>query len=404
MTSQAMSAASVSRSRRVASTLFVWGGSAALLLVTLAVLAVLAWMKYREFAAAAAAGARPEMPVPVVVASVSSLAWRNSTSAIGTVLSPHSISLNNELPGTVAEVRFEPGGIVEKDQVLVLFDTSVERAQLEAAMAREKFAASTLKRNRQLAGSEAITELELEELESQWSQAQAQVSELQAIIERKTIKAPFRARVGLTELNRGQYLAAGSLITSLQGIEDYLHVDFMLPQGTASQVEIGQPVELTAAGRTWEANLLAIDAQADRGTRNVRARVRVANPPVRLLPGDSVQVRIEYGPRIVLPAVPADAVRRSPQGAFVFVIEETAKGELRADERPVIPAAQVGGRVGIASGVVAGDRVAAEGSFKLQDGSLVMPAPGLGASQAASDSPTPAPATAPEAAKGATSQ
>ncbi len=351
-----------------------WAGSILLVGLTLGLLALLAWKKYGEIQAAMNMPPPPEMPIAVGIEPVGTLSWRNSTTSIGTILAPRSITVNNETQGTVADVDFKPGQLVEEGARLLSLDTSVEEAQLKAAEVREKFALTTLERNRQMARSDSIAQKELEDVESLWQQAQAEVEELKAMIARKTIVAPFRSRVGLSDVQKGQYLPAGTMITNLQSVEDHLLVEFTLAQFVVSQVNPGDPVILVTAGEEHPATISAIDAQADRQTRNVRIRARIDNPPASLSPGDSVSVQVEYGPAMNVPSVPAESVRRSPQGTFVFLAEENKAGELRASARPVVLATSAGSRVGIASGVRADEPVIVEGSFKLHDGALIIPA------------------------------
>jgi membrane fusion protein (multidrug efflux system) len=234
----------------------------------------------------------------------------------------------------------------------------------------------------------SIAERELEEVESQWQQSRAEVEELQAMIARKTIVAPFRGRVGLSDVHKGQYLAPGSLITTLQSVEDHLLVEFTLAQYVVSEVETGDPVQLLTASQELPATISAIDAQADRETRNVRVRARIDSPPDSLSPGDSVSVRVEYGPAMEVPAVPAESVRRSPQGTFVFLAEKTQAGELRASARPVVIATSAGSLIGVASGIAPGDQVVVEGSFKLHDGALIVPVGSDSGQSAAPDATT----------------
>ncbi|MGI9519992.1 MAG: efflux RND transporter periplasmic adaptor subunit, partial [Pirellulaceae bacterium] len=293
----------------------------------------------------------------------------NSTTGIGTILAPRFITVNNELPGTVATVLFEPGQLVEKGVELLSLDTKVEQAQLKAAEVREKFALQAIERNQQMADS--IPEKEKEEAESRWEQASAEVEELQAMITRKTITSPFRGRVGLSDVQPGQYLPAGSLITTLHSVEDHLLVEFTLAQYVVNKVNTGDSVIVVFGDTNYPAKISAIDAQADRQTRNMRVRARVDNPPDSLRPGDSVSVKVEYGTAMNLMSVPAQAVRRSPQETFVFLAETNKAGELRATARPVLLATVVGSNIGIASGLSADDQVIVEGSFKLQDGTLI---------------------------------
>lgn len=359
-------------------------GSFSVFAATLGLIAGLAYYKYEQIQQASKQGPPPIPPTPVGIRTVEPVVYRNQTTAVGTVLAPRSITLSNELPGTVDQVKFQPGATVEPEQVLLTLDTSVEQAQLQAAEARVKFTESTYRRTQQMAATKAVTELELEETESQWKQATAQVAELKAVIARKTIKAPFRARAGLSDTHVGQYLPAGSLITTLQSIDNYLYVDFMISQTIVRWLEVGQAVTLFIGNSEYQATIEALDAQADRSTRNVRVRARWTEPPALAVPGDSVQVVVAYGPEMNYPAVPAESVRRSPQGTFVFLVEENAEQQLVARQTPVIIGVTVGKQVGIANGLKSGDRVVADGSFKLRDGESIAPA------QILLDSPPPA--------------
>jgi len=161
------------------------------------------------------------------------------------------------------------------------------------------------------------------------------------------------------------------MITTLQSVEDHLLVEFTLAQSVVNQLEPHGSVKIVFTGSELPANISAVDAQADRQTRNVRIRARIDNPPSQMSPGDSVQVLVEFGPQLDLPAVPAEAVRRSPQGTFVFMAEENDDGSLVASARPVILATSVDSMIGIASGVAIGEQVIVDGSFKLQDGAPI---------------------------------
>ncbi|MGI9515659.1 MAG: hypothetical protein ACR2NP_01325, partial [Pirellulaceae bacterium] len=91
-----------------------WLGSILVVGATLGVLTFLAWKKYSEIQASMNMPAPPEMPVAVGIQPAGTMSWRNSTTGIGTILAPRFITVNNELPGTVATVLFEPGQLVEK--------------------------------------------------------------------------------------------------------------------------------------------------------------------------------------------------------------------------------------------------------------------------------------------------
>ncbi len=345
-----------------------------ILLVTSVILvgSGLAAYKYWQIQSAMAEPPPPEMPVAVKIAPVDIIKYRLETTIIGTVLAPQSIMLSNEIAGTVAELGFKPGDIVEKDQTLVALDTSVERAELQAAQARVRLTNSTLARMRKAASTDAVTAAEVDEAEAQFDQASAAVAQLQAIIARKSLRAPFRGKIGLCNTHVGQFLPSGFQIASLQSIDDFVNIDFMIPQSAADSVQVGQPVDLVDADTHYSAKIIAIDARADRLSRNLMARAMLTPVPATLVPGDSVRVHIEYGPPLETLSVPAESVRRAPMNTFVYVVERDKDDKERAFARTVRLGKTVGSRVSILEGLKISDRVVADGSFKLHENSLVM--------------------------------
>ena len=186
--------------------------------------------------------------------------------------------------------------------------------------------------------------------------------------------APFDARVGLFDLHPGQYLAAGSEITELSGVADYLNIDFAMPQSVAATVGVGDAIELLlpSAPQPLLSSIVAVDASANLQSRSLMARARLDNPPTTLHPGDSVKVRIPYGPNVPAVTVASTAVRRGPTGTSVYVAVET-NGQLRAESRSVVVLGSDGSRTWIAEGIAAGDTVITDGSFKVSEGRLLAP-------------------------------
>jgi membrane fusion protein, multidrug efflux system len=347
-------------------------GSIAVLVAVCGIGGYLAWFKYSQIVAASEQGPPPEMPEAVTIAPAKSIAFRASVTAIGTIRAPRSITLSNEVAGTVTSIKVESGEIVTAGHVLVLLDHAVEDAMLASAKAQQQMARSMLERTQRVARENASSANEIDQAVADMAQSDAEVARLSAIIEKKTLKAPFQAKAGLVNTHVGQYLSEGTEITSLQGIDDYVDVDFMMPQSVADSVEIGQEIGVLLQPQSLSAELVALDAIADRSTRNLMGRARLKQPPAFLQPNDAVKVRVEYGPEQTAIAVPAEALRRSPTGAFVYVAENDQTGSLRAQIRRVVPGQSIDGAVVVSGGVNEGDSVIVDGSFKLREGSLVM--------------------------------
>ena len=258
-------------------------GSIALVLVVLGVGAAIGYKKYLMMTTLPPDS--PEQPEVVVFATPKIVPSQNTTTTVGTILAPRSIQLRTEVVGTVSKMSFKPGELVTQGQDLLKLDASVEEAQLEGAIATMDLAASTLKRTQDAAKLRAISELELEQAAAIMLQAKADVSRLKSIIRKKTLKAPFDARAGLFDVQVGQYLPEGTQITMLQGIDNFVYIDFMIPQQAADDLHVGDEIRLAMQPRNYHPKIIAVDSQADRNTSNVLARAKLDDPPASMCGG-----------------------------------------------------------------------------------------------------------------------
>lgn len=350
-----------------------WLGSILLVLFVLLIGVGLAAWKYESIQNEQGASAnQPEPMESVTIAVARQIEHRPITTSIGTVLALRSITLKNELAGTVREVRLRPGQIVEAGALLVALDVSVEEAELRAQEAQAALAKTVLNRRQNLNQELATTQEEVDRARSDLDVARAQMARTKAIIAKKTIRAPFRARVGIADVHPGQYLDEGTLLTTLQGVGDAVHVDFTVAQQVAAGLREGEIVEVFAAGESSviKAKILALDARVDPTTRNamIRARIEGNNLPA---PGASVRVRVPVGLTRNVVAIPISALRKGPGGDQVFVITADKDGRTRVHPRPVESGPMFGDEIVIYSGLAAGERIASVGSFKLRDGLLV---------------------------------
>src|SRR5881398_2609895 len=366
-----------------------WTGSA-VLLGTLVITAgsLVAWKHASARKADAAAASQPEPVESVTLAVARERQYRPTTTAVGTILALNSITLRNELAGTVSQVTLVPGQVVEAGVVLVALDVSVEEAELQAQTAQADLAETTLARLERLWEARATSQEEVDQARAARDVALAQIARTRAIIARKAIRAPFRARVGLSDVHPGQYLNEGTQLTTLQGVDDAVHVDFTVAQGVAAGLRVGQSVDVfaTSDSSSTAARIVAIDARIDPTTRNAMVRARIEGAANAPTPGASVRVRVPMGPPRTAVAVPVSALRKGPGGDHVFVIAPDKDGKTRARSRQVETGAMLGDEIVILAGLSAGERVASSGSFKLRDAVRVaIPSdPGAGGGQVTS--------------------
>jgi membrane fusion protein (multidrug efflux system) len=342
-------------------------------------LGLASWKAGSLAAADAAAATQPEHMETVTAAVAAPRTHVRSTTAIGTVLALRSITLSNEVPGTVREVALVPGQIVEEGAVLVAFDVAVEEAELRAQEAEARQAELLFGRTNAALASSGASAADVDRARAANEVATANVERIKALIERKRIRAPFRARVGLADVHPGQYLEAGAELTTLQGVDDAVHIDFTVAQDVAAALRVGDLVDVVvdAASPSHGAELVAIDARVDALTRTALLRARLSDVPRLPSPGASIRVRVPLGAPIEATAVPVTALRKGPQGEHVFVLVEDAEPgkdaekPTRASLRKVVSGPIVGDEVLVLEHLEPGERVAASGSFKLREGALV---------------------------------
>jgi membrane fusion protein, multidrug efflux system len=341
--------------------------------VLVAGVALAAWKQssIEENNAAAANQAEPMESVAYAIAE--GREHSQTTTAIGTVVALRSITVRNELPGTVRRVNLTPGDVVAAGTVLVALDVSVEQAELQALEAQRDLAETQLERMQRMVERRAASQMELDTARAQRDVAAAQISRTRAIIARKTIRAPFRARIGISDVHEGQYLNEGTELTTLQGVDETAYVDFTVAQHVGATLRKGADVRIFTTHETTPvtAQVLALDARVDPATRNTVVRARIAQAQAAPAPGASVRVEVPVGAPRSSVVVPASALRKGPGGDHVYVLAQDKDGNTRAHLRAVQVAAMAGDEVVLSGGLLAGERVAASGSFKLREAALV---------------------------------
>ena len=332
---------------------------------------LVAWKRNAIRKSDAAASHQPEPIESITMAAAKERQYRPTATSIGTVLALNSVTLRNELAGTVRRVALVPGQIVDAGTVLVALDVSVEEAELQAEQAQADLAQTTLARVQRMLDAQAASQEELDQARAARDVAIAAMNRTRAVIARKTIRAPFRARVGISDIHPGQYLNEGTEITTLQGVDAAANVDFTVAQEVAAALRPGEGVSIYAADdhQPIAARIVAVDSRVDPTTRNAMVRARV--PSHAPAPGSSVRVEVPEGPLTEVVSIPVSGLRKGPGGDHVFLILPDSSGKPRAHDQPVVSGPVIDDDVVILRGVKAGQQVATSGSFKLRESVLV---------------------------------
>jgi len=303
--------------------------------------------------------------------------WPSTHRAIGTLVAMHGVDVSADLPGVVNRITFVSGRPARAGEVLVELDTKQERAQLAAAEAQFKLDQITLARFQELKTKGVTSQAELDKATAEAQQSEARAKEIEATIERKTLRAPFSGILGIRKVNLGQYLNPGDPVVSLQSL-DPIYVDFSIPQQELEHLRIGQDLHVTAEGTgggDFVGKISAINSIVDEATRNVQVRAEFANPDGRLLPGMFVEAEVDLGQPGEYIALPASAINYAPYGNSVFIVETMAAPDGRkyqgVRQQFVGVGPSRGDQIAILNGVSRGDTVVTSGVFKLRNGAAI---------------------------------
>ncbi|MEQ9825247.1 MAG: efflux RND transporter periplasmic adaptor subunit [Puniceicoccaceae bacterium] len=335
------------------------------------IVGVLAGVKVTQIQTMIAAGENmPEPSETVTTADATFQEWNPVIRGIGNVAAVQGVTVTTEVPGKVVKIHFESGQEVEADQILLELDASTERAQLNSAIASADLAKVSVDRARELFEKEAIAKSELDAAEARFTEAEAMVENLRALLAKKVIRAPFAGRLGIRQVNLGQFVASGQQVVSLQSI-DPIYVDFYLPQQRLARLKVGYEVEVTSEDLDFKpmvGTISAIAPEVDQDTRNVLVRATLQNTTGVLRPGMFVEaVVLQPETRTVL-VVPATAILFAPYGNSIFVVQPAESGSGQVVIQHFVRLGETrGDYVEILEGLEAGDTVVTTGGFKLRN-------------------------------------
>ncbi|MFM0249587.1 efflux RND transporter periplasmic adaptor subunit [Paraburkholderia sediminicola] len=314
------------------------------------------------------------------------------TEGSGNTLLPGTLRGNVESPiyarstGYLLHWYVDIGARVKQGQLLADLDTPEIDQELAQALAQRQQASSSLglakssaERWQQLRTRDAVSQQELDERQSTYTQdvanlsaADANVKRLQQLESFKRIVAPFSGVVTQRNVDVGDLIDAGSgtsraLFALAQS--DPLRVYVQLPQAYAENVSVGQKVVVTQAelpGQQFHGTITHISGAIDVPTRSLQIEVTLPNPDGTLRPGAYVQVAVPAAAHAQL-TVPGNALLFRAEGPRVAVVDEKGNVALRK----IVIAQDLGQSLEIESGIEANDKIIINPSDSIADGDHV---------------------------------
>ncbi len=325
----------------------------------------------------ARAGQAPPVTVSAMKAEIQP--WQPQIRAVGSLRAVRGVDVTSEINGLVRSLHFQSGDVVETGRLLVQLNADADIAQLHALEAAADLAKTVYERDVKQLAIQAVSQATVDADEADLKSKRALVVQQAALIEKKSIRAPFAGKLGITTVNPGQFINPGDKIVTLQTL-DPIYIDFYLPQQSISRIAIGRKLTLTTdsyAGQAFSGRITALSPRVETESRNIRVEATVANTRQMLLPGMYATVDVTVGEKQNYLTLPQTAVSFNPYGNTVFVVEDGGAGpdgkpRLIAKQRFVTTGLTRGDQIAILEGVKEGETVVTGGQLKLRSGSVVI--------------------------------
>jgi membrane fusion protein, multidrug efflux system len=319
----------------------------------------------------------PPQTVSTTKASYSE--WQPTIEAVGSLRAVKGADLSLEVSGVVDSIAFNSGDDVEEGTSLLKLRSDDDVAKLESLQATAELNEITYERDLKQFKIQAVSQANLDTDAANLKNAKAQVAQQQAILDKKTLRAPFAGHLGIRAVDLGQYLGAGTAIVTLQAL-DPIFVDFFVPQQAVGQVRLGQTVTVQIDAfkdQPFTGEISAVNPRVDASSRNVQVRATLKNADHRLIPGMYATIDIATGAPQNYITLPQTAITYNPYGDTVYIVDSKggdagAKPQLVARQTFVTTGATRGDQVAVLKGVNDGDTIVTAGQIKLHNGSTVL--------------------------------
>ena len=328
---------------------------------------------------------------PVSVAAVRVADVPIWLTALGTVTPKNLVTVKSRVDGQLMRVNFDEGQMVKAGQLLAEVDPRPFQAQLQQAegqLQRDRAllenARLDLQRYQELLARDSISKQQVDtqvalvkQYEGTVATDQGQVDNARLQLSYCRIVSPIAGRVGLRQVDPGNQIHASDangvvVVAQLQPMTAVFSIpEVRLPliarQSANYRKVVVEAWDQGQKNLIAKGNLLTTDNLIDTATGTIRLRAEFANQDSALFPNQFVNVRLLAGMEKDQLVIPAAALLRGEQGAFVFVVD----AQNTVHPVTVTPGQSGGDIVAVHGSLKAGDRVVMDGADKLRDGAKV---------------------------------
>ena len=317
-------------------------------------------------------------PPTISAAKATTQTWEPTLMAVGSLTAINGVNVSSEVSGSVIAIRFISGQMVEKGQSLIQLDDSADIQDLKNNQAELDLSKVDYIRKAALWKTGAVSRSDYDQALATLRQSEAAVNKSLVALSKKNIRAPFSGKIGIRQVNIGQYVNPGDTLVALQSL-DPLFINFSLPEQYLKELYLTQRISVFVDAYPNEhfyGKITAINALVTESTRSISVQATIPNKDYRLYPGSFADVRIYLPEQQSVIAVPQTAVTYSLYGNTIYVVQQgkdkKGKPVLQAFQHYVAIGGMQGNFVIIKKGIRVGDMIVTSGQNKLQNGITVL--------------------------------
>jgi membrane fusion protein (multidrug efflux system) len=305
---------------------------------------------------------------PVVTAPVLLTDLNERLTSVGTARALKSVVIYAENSGRVTAVNIKADSLVAEAQTLLQLDDRDERLAVELATVQLADAERLVRRYITVNTQDMnIPESQLDDARAAVDTARIALAQAQVALDRRQIRAPFRGKVGITEVDVGDRIDTSTMVTTIDD-RSVLLVNFSVPEVYVERVTRGTPV----AVRLWDAadiavqgEITAVDSRIDINSRSFIARAAIDNTEDQFRPGMAFEISVDASRGQYL-SVPDVAVQWGADGAYVWVVAEG-----RAVRREIRLVKRIAGSILVEGELTEGESVVIEGVQAVRAGAAL---------------------------------
>ncbi len=332
------------------------------------------------------------MPLaPVRVAPTVEKVVPRFVSGLGTVQAANTVTVTSRVEGQLISLHFTEGQQVKAGDLLATIDPrpfEIQRAQAEGQLAKDQAlltnARLDLARFQKLSNTQVISQQELDNQKSLVKQIEASIRVDQAALDNAKLQltyskivAPISGRVGLKQVDVGNFIASGSSNPLVVITQTYpVDVLFSLPEDNIPAIQQAQKASKSVLVEAWDRNnlvlvasgaLLSIDNQIDPATGTLKMKARFTNEDESLFPNQFVNIKLQVETLQNAIVIPSAALQMGNEGHYVWVLND----DQRVSKVLVTVGMQNAQQVVIEQGLSTGAKVVTDGVDRLTEGAQV---------------------------------